>query len=229
MLTPSTPRSRPCVPVQRGERAVADRRRTRAPRRRRAAGRRTGCGCRTDRSRRTAPTRTARRLAPSRSASRFVRRGGALLGGVRPVLDAHHGVVVRIEQPVVPACAVTGGVDARRARPQRRVADDAVAELQAARRQPLDRRCDADADDDHVRVDQLAGRRAARPHTGRRRPRSRATCTPQRRSTPCRSCTAATAVPISAPSPRISGAVSALEHGHLAAERAAPWPRPRVR
>ncbi len=76
-------------------------------------------------------------------------RDSALLGGDRPVLEAHPGVKDRVG----PAGEIARGIDTRRAGLQRLVALDSVAELEPGGDEPVGRRRDADADHDEVGLD----------------------------------------------------------------------------
>ena len=141
-------------------------------------------------------------------------RGLALLGGVRPVLDAHL-LAGLAEQVVDPSGTIPCGVDPWRG-PQR-------LGRRRRRRGPPDH-CPRATRSPATRRSRPRRRRRerARRHPGERRssvrraPSIPATCTPQRTSTPLRACTLATTSPISAPRPRIIGAEAPLEHRHRA-------------
>ena len=123
-------------------------------------------------------------------------RERALLGGVGPVLDAH----LLVEQRVVPAHHVAGGVHQRRADVEVGAAHHAVAELEPRALQPA--------------VVGVTPMPTTTTSAGSCQPPSISTApgwrpsivTPQRTSTPWSAWTAATAAPIAAPRPRISGA-----------------------
>ena len=183
-LTPSAPQQAAAAAVE-GEEAVLVPVRRRRPRRRRRrrwrrAAEELDAVAAPGRSRRTAPARTPWRVPPAAVGQQVAGGDRALLGGVRPVLDAH----LLAEQRVRPAGHVAGRVHARRAGGQRGVADDAVAELQPAALQPAGRRRHADADDDDVGGhDRAVGQRGRRRRAARRR-RRRSGCRSRRRRGP---------------------------------------------
>ena len=74
---------------------------------------------------------------------------GALVVGVRPVLDPAPAPEERVEE----VGHVAGGVDAGRARLEALVDDDAVVDSEAAAGEKVRVRDDADADDGHVGLD----------------------------------------------------------------------------
>ena len=90
-----------------------------------------------------------RGLAAGRRHQQVAGGGGALLGGVRPVLEPH----LLAEEAVVPAHDVAGGEHAGRPGGEAGVGHHPVADLQAAAGQPVGHRCHPDADDDDVGVD----------------------------------------------------------------------------
>ena len=127
------------------------------------------------------------------------------------MLDAH----LLAEQLVRPAGDVAGGVDA--GRPAASVASQTTPSRSSS---PLpSSHAVAGATPMPTTTTSAGDERRRRPGARRRRDSS-ATATPQRMSMPSAAWTAVAAAPISAPRPRISGAGSALEHGH----RAAPGP-----
>ena len=157
---------------------------------------------------------------PAAVASRLRAASGALLGGVRPVLDAH----LLAEQAVRPAAHVAGRLHARR--PAASVASHTTPSRSSSplpSSQPVDRR-HPDADDDHVGRHQRRRRPACTPSSP-----SPATRTSQRMSMPSAACTAVGSAAHLGAEAADQRRRQALEHGHRAALAPGPSPRPRAR
>ena len=182
-LNPSAPTRRPVAPEERDEAALVERavRRPR-PRRRPGRARRTGSSRRTGRTTRTAPARTARRVGVA--GEQAPGRVHALLGRVRPVLEAHR-----------PRRRTAGSASGRRRRPRRRRArrgsvSSHTTPLSSVSPEPSSQSVSGATPTPtthDVGIDDARRRRAARARPGRR-PRTAATVTPVRRSTPWSRC-----------------------------------------
>ena len=133
----------------------------------------------------------------------------ALLGGVRPVLDAH----LLVEAGVRPAGDVTGRVDAA-ARPVASVSSHTMPSRSSSPlpSSQLGRRRDADADDDDVGRHERA---VAQRHAGRRT--GRVTITSQRTSMPAAPWAAVARRAHLLAEPAHERRRQALQHGHRAA------------